>query len=180
MTNTNIQIKRTVLAAVCMAIGLVLPFATGQIPQFGKMLLPMHLPVLLCGMICGWQYGGAVGFCLPFLRFALFGMPPMPGAISMAFELMTYGLTAGIFYSLFGKKNIGLTYVGLLLSMIAGRVVWGISQTVVLGLAGKGFTFKMFLAGAFTEAIPGILLQLVLIPALMFALKRAGLLREEA
>ncbi len=179
MTSAKIHIKKTVLAAVCMAIGLVLPFLTGQIPQFGKMLLPMHLPVLLCGMICGWPYGGAVGFCLPLLRFARFGMPPMPGAISMAFELMTYGLTAGIFYALFGKKNIGLTYVGLLLSMIAGRVVWGISQIIVLGLTGKGFTLKMFLAGAFTEAVPGILLQLVLIPALMFALKRAGLLREE-
>ena len=52
------RIYDLILAALCMALGIVLPFFTGQIPQIGGMLLPMHLPVLLCGLLCGWQYGG--------------------------------------------------------------------------------------------------------------------------
>ena len=63
--------KNLVLAAMFLAIGLVLPFFTGQIPQIGSMLLPMHLPVLLCGLICGWQYGVVVGFVAPLMHAAL-------------------------------------------------------------------------------------------------------------
>lgn len=74
--NVKNYIWNLVLSAMFMAIGLVLPFFTGQIPQIGSMLLPMHLPVLLCGLICGWQYGGVVGFVLPLLRYVMFGMPP--------------------------------------------------------------------------------------------------------
>lgn len=173
------KVYRIVLAALFLAIGFVLPFLTGQIPQIGKMLLPMHIPVLLCGMICGWQYGLAVGFVLPLFRSLCLGTPPMPGAISMAFELAAYGCTIGIFYSLFGKKNIGFTYLSLLLSMLVGRAVWGIAQFAILGLTGKGFTFRLFLAGAFTQAVPGILLQLILIPALMLALERSGVLKDK-
>ena len=83
-----------------MAIGLLLPFLTGQIQQIGNMLLPMHLPVFLCALICGWQYGVAVGFVLPLLRYLLFGMPPIfPVGVAMAFELATYALVAGLVYS---------------------------------------------------------------------------------
>ena len=88
-----------VLSALFLALALVLPFLTGQIPQIGNMLLPMHLPVLLCGLICGWQYGGVVGFAAPLLRSALFGMPPMITAIAMAFELAAYGIIVGALYS---------------------------------------------------------------------------------
>ena len=97
------NIKNMVLAAMFLAIGLVLPLFTGQIPQVGNMLLPMHIPVFLCGLICGWQYGAAVGFIVPLLRSAIFGMPVFfPSATAMAFELMTYGLVAGLLYALSG------------------------------------------------------------------------------
>ena len=92
----NSYIKKITLSAMFLAIGLVLPFLTGQIPEIGSMLLPMHIPVLLCGLICGWQYGGAVGLIVPLLRNLLFGMPPMPGAVSMAFDLAAYGLIIGL------------------------------------------------------------------------------------
>lgn len=62
MKNRNRYILNLALAAMFLALGLVLPFATAQIQQIGNMLLPMHIPVLLCGLICGWQYGGLVGF----------------------------------------------------------------------------------------------------------------------
>ena len=66
MKNSNV--KNLALSAMFIAIGQVLPFFTGQIPQIGNMLLPMHIPVLLCGLICGWKYGALVGFTTPLLR----------------------------------------------------------------------------------------------------------------
>ncbi len=166
------------LAAMFLAMGLVLPFFTGQIPQIGKMLLPMHIPVLLCGLICGWQYGLCIGFVLPFLRNALFGMPVLfPTGIAMAFELATYGLTVGLAYAHSRWKCVIALYRSMLLAMLSGRIVWGFMQILLLGVGGNAFTWQMFLAGAFFNAVPGILLQLVLIPAVMVALNRTGLVQ---
>lgn len=94
------KVKKVTLSGMLFAIGLILPFFIGQIPAVGKMLLPMHIPVLICGQILGWQYGLAVGFLLPLVRSVLFGMPVLyPNAIAMAFEMGTYGLVAGWLYS---------------------------------------------------------------------------------
>lgn len=170
--------KKLVLSALFMALGIILPFFTGQIPQVGSMLLPMHIPVLLCGFICGWQFGLAVGAITPLLRSALFGMPPMmPTATAMAFELAVYGLMTGILYNKLPKKN-GNIYVSLLGAMLAGRVVWGIVCIPLYGIGGNSFSFQMFLAGAFVNAVPGIVLQIVLIPAIMIALKKAKVLND--
>ena len=168
--------KNLVLAAMCMAAGLALPFLTGQIPQIGNMLQPMHLPVLLCGLICGWQYGAAVGFVLPLLRYAVFGMPPLfPIGVSMAFELAAYGLIAGFLYHHSRWQCIVSLYRSLLAAMVGGRIVWGVVRALLTGTAGEAFTWQMFMAGAFFTAIPGIILQLVFIPALMVALDRTGM-----
>lgn len=170
------NIKNLTLAAMFLAIGLVLPFLTGQIPQIGNMLLPMHIPVLLCGLICGWQYGGVIGFILPLLRCALFGVPVFfPNATAMAFELMTYGLVAGLLYSHSKWQCVRALYRCLIAAMLAGRLVWGLVQTIQLGISGSGFTWQMFMAGAFINAVPGIIIQLILIPAIMVALNRTGL-----
>lgn len=174
-TDTKKRIRNLVLAAMLMAVGIVLPFFTGQIPQIGNMLLPMHLPVLICGLICGWQYGGIIGFILPLLRHVLFGMPPMPNGISMAFELAAYGAIAGFVYNHSRWQCIVSLYRALLIAMVGGRIVWGAVSIVVLGMTGGAFTWQIFMAGAFLNAIPGIILQLVLIPALMLALHRTGL-----
>ncbi|MCM1023043.1 MAG: ECF transporter S component [Prevotella sp.] len=164
------------LAAMFLAIGLLLPFLTGQIKQFGNMLLPMHIPVILCGLICGWQYGLGVGFVLPLLRYAMFGMPVLfPTGIAMAFELAAYGFAVGFLYSHSRWKCVISLYRSMIIAMLSGRVVWGIVQILLLGLGENGFTLKMFAAGAFLNAIPGIILQLILIPAIMIALNRTGL-----
>lgn len=168
--------KNMTLSAMFLALGLVLPFLTGQIPQIGNMLLPMHIPVFLCGLICGWQYGAAVGFIVPLLRSVLFGVPVMfPSATAMAFELMTYGLVAGIMYGLSRWQCIVSLYRSLIIAMLAGRAVWGIVQVIQLGFSGSEFTWKMFISGALLNAIPGIIVQLILIPAIMAALDRTGL-----
>ena len=173
MTRKNV--RKLTYSALFLAIALVLPFLTGQIPQIGSMLSPMHIPVLLCGFICGWPWGLAVGFIAPLLRSVLFGMPPMvPGAVSMAFELATYGCVAGLLYRLLPRKTVSI-YIALVIAMIAGRIVWGIARLVLAGLTGSKFTWALFMAGAFTNAIPGIILHIVLIPAVVIAMERAGL-----
>lgn len=170
------SLKNMILAAMFLAIGLLLPFVTGQIPQIGNMLLPMHLPVLLCGLICGWQYGLTIGFITPILRYFIFGMPILfPIGLPMAFELATYGLVVGLIYGLSKWKCILSLYRALIIAMISGRIVWGIVRLFMLGFAGEAFTWKMFIAGALLNAIPGIILQLVLIPAIMFALDKTGM-----
>ena len=175
MTTKN-SVLRLSYSAVCLALALVLPFLTGQIPQIGNMLCPMHLPVLLCGFLCGWPYGLAVGFAAPILRFALFGMPPIfPTGIAMAFELGTYGLLAGLMNHLLPKKYWTL-YVSLAVAMLGGRIVWGLVRLFLAGLSGSEFLFSAFIAGAFTSAVPGIAVQLILIPPIVLALRRAHLI----
>ena len=174
----NKTTKNLALGAMFLALGMVLPFLTGQIRQIGNMLLPMHIPVLLCGLICGWQYGAAVGFVLPLLRSLAFGMPPLyPMALAMAFELATYGFVSGFLYARSRWQCVLALYRCLIAAMLAGRLVWGAAEIVLLGLRGNAFTWEAFLAGAVTGAIPGIVLQLVLIPAVMVALDRAGFMR---
>lgn len=174
------NVKKLVLAAMFMAIGLVLPFVTGQIPAVGKMLCPMHLPIMLCGIFCGWQYGLVVGFITPLLRGFLFGMPAlMPNGVSMAFELATYAVVIALMYKALPKKVWGM-YVSLVTSMIAGRIVWGIVRFIIAGVAGSSFTVSMFIAGGITNAIPGIIIQLILIPTIVWALRKQLAVLNEA
>ena len=164
-----------VLAALFLALCLVLPMVTGGIPAIGNMLLPTHIPVLFCGLLCGWRYGLAVGFAAPLLRSVLFGMPPMyPVALAMAFELAAYGLIIALVYARLPRRGVGAVYGALLAAMVGGRLVWGLAEILLLGLAGNAFTVQAFLSGALLSAVPGILLQLVLIPGVMAALDRTG------
>lgn len=176
-TKMRKQIQNIVLSAMLLAVGIVLPFFTGQIPQIGGMLLPMHLPVLVCGLICGWQYGGIIGFILPLFRYVLFGMPPMPNGLAMAFELAAYGMIAGYLYSHSRWKCTFALYRSLIIAMLGGRIVWGMVRIIMTGVAKEAFTWQMFLAGAFINAIPGIILQLIFIPALMLVLQKTGVVR---
>ncbi len=172
----NKNLKNIILAAMFLGLGLILPLLTGQIREIGNALLPMHIPVMLCGLICGWQYGLATGLIVPILRSFVFGMPVFyPTAIAMAFELGTYGFLSGFLYSHSKWKCIKALYRCLILAMLGGRVVWGIVQVILLGAGSNGFTFTAFIAGAFTNAVPGIILQLILIPAIMAALHKAKL-----
>lgn len=167
--------KNIALMAMFLTLAMVLPFLTGQIPAIGHMLLPMHLPVFLCGLICGFPYGALLGFVTPLLRSALFGMPIFfPTATAMAFELCAYGFFSGLFYRLFPRQNVGTLVLSLIFSMLIGRGIWGLVQYLQLSLTGSSFTWALFVSGAFLEAFPGIILQLTLIPLLLLALDKAG------
>ena len=174
---TSGRVQKLTYAALFLAVAMVLPFVTGQVPEIGSMLCAMHIPALLCGFLCGWPWGLAVGLIAPPLRSVLFGMPALfPAAVAMSFELAVYGAVSGLLYRLLPAKK-GRVYACLLPAMIAGRVVWGLARLLLAGLSGNSFTWALFLAGAFTNAVPGIILQLVLIPALMAAMERAGMTR---
>ena len=175
-TSNKTKITNLVYAAVCLALCLVLPFLTGQLPQVGNALCPMHIPVLLAGFLCGPWWALAVGLVAPLLRHTLFLMPPLMTAIAMSFELAAYGLISGLMYRKLPKAT-GNIYVSLLTAMAGGRVIWGIARLALTGVTGKPFTFAMFLASAFTSAIPGIIVHILLIPVLVMALKKANIIK---
>ena len=168
-------ILRLTYAAVCLALCMVLPFLTGQIPEIGKALCPMHIPVLLAGFLCGPWWALAVGAVAPLRRFALFGMPPLfPTGAAMCFELAAYGLVSGILCRKLPQKAVNV-YLALIAAMLAGRIVWGIVMAVLMGLSGSAFTWAAFVAGAFVNAVPGIIVHILLIPIIVLALRKAGL-----
>ena len=166
------QTRNMVIAALCVALALLLPFLTGQIPQIGSMLSPMHIPVLLCGLICGWPWGLLVGLISPILRSFLFGMPPlMPMALAMALEMAAYGAAAGLIYKALGKKPLNI-YIALIAAMLIGRAVFGLAMFALLGLSGGSYTLQAFLAGAFIKAWPGIILHILIIPPIVMAVEK--------
>ncbi len=164
------SILKLILAALFLALAYVMPFFTGQIPEIGAMLCPLHIPVLLCGFICGPVWGAVVGFTAPLLRSMMLGMPPLfPTAVSMAFELAAYGIVTGLLHKKLPRKKPYI-YVSLLSAMLVGRLVWGFAMFVCTGIGASDFTFAAFLAGAVTNALPGIIVQLVLVPVLVMIL----------
>jgi thiamine transporter ThiT len=166
------SVKRLILSGMFIAIGIVLPGITMHIPAIGNMLLPMHIPVMLLGFICGAPYGAAAGFITPLLRSALLSMPPLfPTASAMAFELACYGFLCGMLYDRLPKRTLFI-YASLILAMLGGRIVWGAVSLLFFTLQQNAFTWKLFLNGAFHTALPGIAIQLLLIPPLVMALKK--------
>ncbi len=173
------QLINLALSAMFLALAFVMPFLTGQIQQIGNMLCPMHIPVILCGFICGGPWGLIVGFLAPLLRSFILGMPPMyPVAFAMAFELAAYGLMSGILYRIFPKKK-GYIYCSLVISMIIGRMVWGTVQFACLGFDSSKFGFDAFLAGAVANALPGIILQIVIIPIVVMLLEKTKIIGKK-
>ena len=164
------RLFKLILAALCMAMAYLLPFVTGQMAELGQMLCPMHLPVLLCGFLCGWPWGLVVGAVAPLLRSLTLGMPPLfPAALCMTLELAAYGAVSGLLHRLLPPKKPYI-YASLVAAMLVGRLIWGGAMFLCLGGVGGSFTLAAFLAGAFTNAIPGIILQIVVIPVLVMVL----------
>ena len=168
------EVKKLTLSAMFLALAFVMPFLTGQIPQIGAMLCPMHIPVLLCGFFCGAPWGLFVGLVAPLLRSGLLGMPPMfPTAFCMAFELAAYGFAAGWLHRKLPRRKLWV-YVSLVCAMMIGRLVWGFVMFCCMGFDASEFGMSAFLAGAVFNAVPGMTVQVLLIPVLVFALEKNG------
>lgn len=178
---TSSRLYQLVLTAILLALGMVLPFLTGQIPTIGQAVSPLHIPVFICGLTCGWGWGAALGVALPLLRSVVFGMPPLVAvAIPMAFELAVYGAVCGLLYPLLRKalkqnNHLPAMLLALVVAMVAGRLVGGTAKAVVMGVTGKGYTFQAFIAGYFTGTAVGALIHVVLVPAVTLALEKAKL-----
>ncbi|MBQ9745173.1 MAG: ECF transporter S component [Clostridia bacterium] len=176
--NTYNKNLRMILSGLFLAVAYSLPFLTGQIPEIGSMLCPMHIPVLICGFVCGWHWGLGVGIAAPLLRSLTLGVPVLfPMAVCMAFELGAYGAISGVMRRLL-PKGLPYIYCSLLIAMTVGRAVWGIAMVICMGIKGGAFTFAAFITGAITNAIPGIIIQIAIIPPIVMAIERWGIFKS--
>lgn len=173
----NNNVKKLTYSAVALAAAILMPFITANNRELGNALCLMHIPVLLCGFICGPVCGATVGFMAPLLKGFLItpGAPPVQTAIPMAFELCTYAVMAGLLYKALPKK-IPYTYFALISAMLSGRIIWGIAKAIFLGVKGGVLTFTVFWTEGFVNALPGIALQIMLIPVVIIALDKAKLI----
>ncbi len=175
MTNRNTRTKNMVLTGILIALGVVLPLAFHAIPNAGSIFLPMHIPVLFCGLVCGWNYGLLAGIATPLLSNILTGMPPAPFLPSMLVELAVYGLVAGLLIRFVrSKSQTANVFIALIGAMLAGRLLAGLVNALIINL-GK-YSVQIWLSAFFITALPGIIIQLVLIPVLIFALEKAKLI----
>ena len=172
MTTMN-TVKKMTLTAMCIALCVVLPIAFHSVPNAGSVMLPMHIPVLMCGMLCGWPNGFICGLMGPLLSCILTGMPPMAVLPGMMVECAAYGLVTGLMLKYVHTRNTYADlYIALITAMIAGRVLSGIAKALIFT---PGTAMSAWVASSFVTALPGIILQLALLPSLVFALMRAGL-----
>lgn len=176
--NRNSFAYRLVVTALLLALGLVLPFLTGQLPTLGQAISPLHIPAFIAGLTCGWSYGMVLGLVLPILRSLLFGMPPLvPVAIPMAAELAVYALVCGLLYPALRShmKRLPAILLAMLIAMVAGRVVGGAAKALVLGFTGGSFTFAMFISSYFVSTAIGAAIHLIVVPPVVLALEKAHL-----
>ena len=168
------SLRRMVVAALFVALGIVLPFVFHSVPNAGRVFLPMHIPILMCGLVCGIPYGLICGIITPLLSCLLTGMPPVAMLPSMLCELAAYGISSSLFMRYLSMKSAyAKLYVSLIGAMLFGRVLYGVLNSLIFS-AGN-YSLQLWLASAFVTAIPGIAIQVVLIPAVVFALQKANL-----
>ena len=168
------SIKRLTLTALCIALCVVVPMAFHVIPNAGAVMLPMHIPVLLCGLVCGWQYGLICGIMGPLVSSVMTGMPPAAMLPGMMVECGMYGCVGGL---LMERIRTGSLYADLYIclpaAMLAGRVISGVVKALILT---PGLSFTAWATASFVTALPGISIQLILLPTLIVALTRASLI----
>ena len=170
-------VKKSIITAVCIALCVVLPQAFHAVPNAGAIYLPMHIPVLLCGLICGWPYGLLCGLAGPALSALITGMPPAAVLPGMMVECGVYGLTAGLLMQLVRTKRLYADlYISLVAAMLLGRVVSGAAKALIFS-AGS-YSMASWVAGSFVTALPGIIIQLALLPSIVYALMRARLIPQ--
>ena len=170
------SVKKLTLASVCVALCVVLPIAFHSIPDAGTVFLPMHIPVLICGMICGWPYGLLCGLMGPLLSSFITGMPPVAILPAMMVECGTYGLVSGLMlkYLRSGKVYLDL-YGALIVAMLAGRVVSGIAKALIFS---PGLAMSAWVTASFITALPGIAIQLVFLPGVVYTLMKARVIPQ--
>ncbi|MBO5852326.1 MAG: ECF transporter S component [Clostridia bacterium] len=172
----TVKTKKLVLAAICLALCIVLPLLFHAVPNGGSIFLPIHIPVLLCGLLCGTVYGALCGVMGPLLSSLITGMPPLSMAPAMMVECAVYGLVCGLLmHFVKTKKPLLNLYISLVCAMLVGRVVAGLAKALIFT---PGISPFAWVTTSIVTGIPGIIIQLILIPLLIIGLKRAGLINN--
>lgn len=168
-------VKKSIITAVCIALCVVLPQAFHAIPNAGSIYCPMHITVLLCGLICGWQYGLLCGIAGPLVSALITGMPPAAVLPGMLVECAAYGALTGLMMQLVHTKKVYPDlYISLLVAMLGGRIISGIAKALIFS-AGS-YSMTAWVTGSFVTSLPGIIVHLVLIPSIVYALMKAKLI----
>ena len=168
-------VKKSIITAVCIALCVVLPQAFHAIPNAGSIYCPMHIPVLLCGLICGWQYGLLCGIAGPLVSALITGMPPAAVLPGMLVECAAYGALTGLMMQLVHTKKVYPDlYISLLVAMLGGRIISGIAKALIFS-AGS-YSMTAWVTGSFVTSLHGIIVHLVLIPSIVYALMKAKLI----
>ena len=169
-------VKKLVISAACIALCVVLPMVFHSFPGGGNVFLPMHIPVLLCGLMCSWPYGLVCGLLGTALSSVLTGMPPAAILPSMMVECAVYGCVSGLMMGLVHTRKTYLDlYISMVTAMVAGRVISGLAKSLIFTPGTAPFAW---VTTSLVEGIPGIAIQLVLIPTLVFALMKARLIPQ--
>jgi len=169
------NIKKMVLSALFIALGVALPLAFHYVPDAGRIFLPMHIPVLLCGIICGFPYGLACGAIAPLLSSFLTGMPPAAILPGMLCELAVYGSVSSLLMYLVRSKSLYIkVYISLIGAMLSGRIVLGTLNALIFNVGQ--YSTQMWLTASFVTALPGIVIQILIIPAVIIILQKAKLI----
>ena len=171
------NVKKSIITAVCIALCYVIPLMFHGIQNAGSIFCPMHIPVFICGLICGWQYGLLCGIAGPALSSALSGMPPVAILPSMMVELAAYGTAAGLMMKLVRTKSTYADlYISLIVAIVCGRVLAGLAKALIF--ARGSYSMSAWIAGNVVTSWPGTVIQLVFIPTIVFALMKSHLIPE--
>mgnify|MGYP001098057148 FL=1 len=171
------NVKKSIITAVCIALCYVIPLMFHGIQNAGSIFCPMHIPVFICGLICGWQYGLLCGIAGPALSSALSGMPPVAILPSMMVELAVYGTVAGLMMKLVRTKSTYADlYISLIVAIVCGRVLAGLAKALIF--ARGSYSMSAWIAGSIVTSWPGTVIQLVFIPTIVFALMKSHLIPE--
>lgn len=178
MKKHSIHLKKLIITAICMSLCVILPIAFHMIPNGGTLFSPMHLPVFLCGLVCGWQYGLLCGLFGPVLSSFITGMPGIGYLPTMMLELALYGFICGLVKKLVstGKQTVDI-YISLLSAMLVGRIITGIARAFLF--APGSLSIGIWETSYFISCLPGIIVQLILLPILYQALEHARLLPHQ-
>lgn len=171
------NVKKSIITAVCIALCYVIPLMFHGIQNAGSIFCPMHIPVFICGLICGWQYGLLCGIAGPALSSALSGMPPVAILPSMMVELAVYGTAAGLMMKLVRTKSTYADlYISLIVAIVCGRVLAGLAKALIF--ARGSYSMSAWITGSVVTSWPGTVIQLVFIPTIVFALMKSHLIPE--
>ena len=171
------NVKKSIITAVCIALCYVIPLMFHGIQNAGNIFCPMHIPVFICGLICGWQYGLLCGIAGPALSSALSSMPPVAILPSMMVELAAYGTAAGLMMKLVRTKSTYADlYISLIAAIVCGRVLAGLAKALIF--ARGSYSMSAWIAGSVVTSWPGTVIQLVFIPTIVFALMKSHLIPE--